>query len=74
MIKPIIRYFAKKYVAAMVSDLLEAASKKTDLELWKSRVKKVIQLCQRLSDALDDNKLTAEETDDIIDSATGLIS
>ena len=45
MIKPIIRYFAKKYVAAMVSDLLEAASKKTDLELWKSRVKKVIQLC-----------------------------
>ena len=45
MIKPIIRYFAKKYVAAMVSDLLEAASKKTDIELWKSRVKKVIQFC-----------------------------
>ena len=74
MIKPIIRYFAKKYVASMVSDLLEAASKKTDLELWKSRVKKVIQLCQRLSDALDDNKLTAEETDGIIDSATSLVS
>ena len=69
----IVKWFAKKYVAAMVSDLLEAASKKTDLELWKSRVKKVIQLCQRLSDALDDNKLTAEETDDIIDSATSLI-
>ena len=74
MIKPIIRYFAKKYVAAMVSDLLEAASKKTDLELWKSRVKKAIQLCSRLRDPLDANQLTAEETDSIIDSATSLIS
>ena len=72
--RAIVKWFAKKYVAAMVSDLLEAAAKKTDLELWKSRVKKVIQLCQRLSDALDDNKLTAEETDSIIDSATSLIS
>ena len=41
----IVKWFAKKYVAAMVSDFLEAASKKTDLELWKSRVKKVIQFC-----------------------------
>ena len=69
----IVKYFAKKYVASIVTDLLEAASKKTDLELWKSRVKKVIQFCQRLSDALDDNKLTAEETEDIIDSATKLV-
>ena len=69
----IVKYFAKKYVASIVTDLLEASSKKTDLELWKSRVKKVIQFCQRLSNALDDNKLTAEETDEIIDSATKLI-
>ena len=41
----IVKYFAKKYVASIITDLLEAASKKTDLELWKSRVKKVIQLC-----------------------------
>ena len=38
----IVKWFAKKYVAAMVSDLLEAAAKKTDIELWKARVKKVI--------------------------------
>ena len=69
----IVKYFAKKYVASIVTDLLEAATKKTDLELWKSRVKKVIQLCQRLSDALDDNKLTAEETEKIVDAATSLI-
>ena len=41
----IVKWFAKQYVAAMVSDLLEAASKKTDIELWKSRVKKVIKFC-----------------------------
>ena len=70
----IVKFFAKKYVISIINDLLEAAAKKTDIELWKSRVKKVIQLCQRLSDALDDNKLTAEETDSIIDSATSLIS
>ena len=69
----IVKWFAKKYVASIVTDLLEAASKKTDLELWKSRVKNVIKFCQRLSDALDDNKLTAEETDKIIDSATDLV-
>ena len=38
----IVKYFAKKYVASIVTDLLEAASKKTDLELWKSRVRNVI--------------------------------
>ena len=69
----IVKYFAKKYVVSIINDLLEAASKKTDLELWKSRVKKVIQLCQRLSDALDDNKLTPEEADKIVDAATKLI-
>ena len=63
----IVKYFAKKYVASMVSDLLDAASKKTDLEVWKSRVKKVIQFCQYLLDAIEDNKLTEEETDKIID-------
>lgn len=69
----IVKWFAKKYVASMVSDLLEAASKKTDLELWKSRIKKIINFCQYLSDALDDNKLTADEADKIIDSATDLV-
>ena len=38
----IVKYFAKKYVSSIVTDLLEAASKKTDLELWKSRVRNVI--------------------------------
>ena len=41
----IVKYFAKKYVISIINDMLEAAAKKTDIELWKSRVKKVIQLC-----------------------------
>ena len=45
MIKPIIRYFAKKYVAAMVSDLLEATAKKVDIDVWKARVKNVLDFC-----------------------------
>ena len=38
----IVKYFAKKYVVSIINDLLEAAAKKTDIELWKARVKKVI--------------------------------
>ena len=69
----IIKYFAKKYVISIINDMLEAAAKKTDIELWKARVKKVIQFCQYLSDALDDNKLSAEESEKIVDAATSLI-
>ena len=69
----IVKFFAKKYVISIINDMLEAAAKKTDIELWKARVKKVIQFCQRLSDALDDNKLTAEESEKIVDAATSLI-
>ena len=69
----IVKFFAKKYVISIINDMLEAAAKKTDIELWKSRVKKVIQFCQYLSDALDDNKLSAEESEKIVDAATSLI-
>lgn len=69
----IVKFFAKKYVASIVTDLLEAASKKTDIENWKAKVKNVISFCQYLSDALDDNKLTEDEVDEIVDSATNLI-
>ena len=69
----IVKWFAKKYVAAMVSDLLEAASKKVDIDVWKARVKNVLDFCQLLLDTCDDNKLTPEETDKIVDAATSLI-
>ena len=69
----IVKYFAKKYVASIVTDLLEAASKKVDIDGWKARVKNVLDFCQLLLDTLNDNKLTPEETDKIVDAATSLI-
>ena len=69
----IVKWFAKKYVASIVTDLLEAASKKTDVDVWKARVKNVLDFCQLLLDTCDDNKLTPEEADKIVDAATSLI-
>ena len=69
----IVKWFAKKYVASIVTDLLEAAAKKVDIDVWKARVKNVLDFCQLLLDTLDDNKLTPEETDKIVDAATSLI-
>ena len=41
----IVKWFAKKYVASIVTDLLEAASKKVDIDVWKARVKNVLDFC-----------------------------
>ena len=65
----IVKYFAKKYVASIVTDLIEAAAKKVDIDVWKARVKNVLDFCQLLLKTLDDNKLTPEEADKIVDAA-----
>ena len=67
MIKPIIRYFAKKYVISIINDVIEAAKSKVDIETWKQRVKNVIAFCNLLLETLDDDKLTADEADKIIE-------
>ena len=69
----IVKYFAKKYVASIVTDLLEAAAKKVDIDVCKARAKNVLDFCQLLLDTLNDNKLTPEEADKIVDAATSLI-
>ena len=69
----IVKWFAKKYVASIVTDLIEAAAKKVDIDVWKARVKNVLDFCQLLLKTLDDNKLTPEEADKIVDVATSLI-
>ena len=70
----IVKWFAKKYVISIINDVIEAAKSKVDIETWKLRVKNVIAFCNLLLETLDDDKLTAEEADKIIDSATKLIS
>ena len=71
--KTLFKYFAKKYIISIINDVIEAAKSKVDIEIWKQRVKNVIAFCNLLLETLDDDKLTADEADKIIDSATNLI-
>ena len=69
----IVKWFAKKYIISIINDVIAAAKSKVDIDIWKLRVKNVIAFCNLLLDTLDDDKLTAEEADKIIDSATKLV-
>ena len=73
MIKPIIRYFAKKYVASIVTDMLKQTAQKIDLETWKTKIKNVLQFCQFLLEKLDDNAITNDEIVEIAEKAKKLI-
>ena len=71
--KILIRYFAKKYVASVVTDMLQKASQKIDLDIWKQRVRGVLDFCQMLLDKLDDNVITNEEAREIAEKAKSLV-
>lgn len=73
MIKPIIRYFAKKYVASIITDMLKQTAQKVDLETWKTKIKNVLQFCQFLLEKLDDNAITNDEIVEIAEKAKKLI-
>ena len=73
MIKPIIRYFAKKYVASIITDMLKQTAQKIDLETWKTKIKNVLQFCQFLLEKLDDNAITNDEIVEIAEKAKKLI-
>ena len=46
--KSLIKYFAKKYIISIINDVIEAAKRKVDIEIWKQRVKDVIAFCNLL--------------------------
>ena len=73
MIKPIIRYFAKKYVASIITDMLKQTAQKVDLETWKTKIKNVLQFCQFLLEKLDDNAITNDEIAEITEKAKNLV-
>ena len=73
MIKPIIRYFAKKYVASIITDMLKQTAQKIDLESWKTKIKNVLQFCQFLLEKLDDNAITNDEIVEIAEKAKNLV-
>ena len=71
--KTLIRYFAKKYIISLINDSLELAKKKVDVDSIKTKVKNVIDFCNLLLASIEDDKLSAEECDKIINSAEKLI-
>ena len=71
--KSVIKWFAKKYIISIINDSLELAKKKVDTDSIKTKVKKVIDFCNLLLESINDDKLSAEECDKIINSAEKLI-
>ena len=71
--KSLIKYFAKKYIISIINDSLELAKKKVDTSSIKAKVKNVIDFCNLLLESIEDDKLSAEECDRIVDSAEKLI-
>lgn len=69
----IVKYFAKKYVASIITDMLKQTAQKIDLETWKTKIKNVLQFCQFLLDKLDDNAITNDEIVEIAEKAKKLI-
>lgn len=71
--KSLIKYFAKKYIISIINDSLELAKKKVDVNSIKEKVKNVIDFCNLLLKSIEDDKLSAEECDRIVDYAEKLI-
>ena len=71
--KSVIKWFAKKYIISLINDSLELAKKKVDTNSIKAKVKSVIDFCNLLLQSIEDDKLSAEECDRIVDSAEKLI-
>lgn len=71
--KSLIKYFARKYIISLINDSLELAKKKVDVNSIKTKVKNVIDFCNLLLESIDDDKLSAEECDKIINSAEKLM-
>lgn len=71
--KTLIKYFAKKYIISIINDSIELAKKKVNTDSIKAKVKNVIDFCNLLLESIEDDKLSAEECDKIVDSAEKLI-
>ena len=71
--KSVIKWFAKKYIISIINDSLELAKKKVDTSSIKAKVKNVIDFCNLLLESIEDDKLSAEECDRIVDSAEKLM-
>ena len=73
MLQTILKFFAKKYVASIITDMLKQTAQKIDLETWKTKIKNVLQFCQFLLEKLDDNAITNDEIVEIVEKAKNLV-
>lgn len=73
MLQIILKFFAKKYVASIITDMLKQTAQKIDLETWKTKTKNVLQFCQFLLEKLDDNVITNDEIVEIAEKAKNLV-
>ena len=73
MLQIILKFFAKKYVASIITDMLKQTAQKIDLETWKTKIKNVLQFCQFLLEKLDDNAITNDEIVEIAEKAKNLV-
>lgn len=68
----IVKWFAKKYAVSLVNDAIKAIQDKVDIDIWISRINKVIAYLQSILKKLEDKKITADEADAIIDETKEL--
>lgn len=71
--KSLIKYFAKKYIISLINDSLGLAKRKVDTNSIKGKVKNIIAFCTLLLESIEDDNLSDDECDKIIDSAEKLI-
>lgn len=68
----IIKWFAKKYAVNIVNDMIASLTKKTDIQKYKDKTNLVLQYLIEVMKVLDDNQITNEEAEHLIENTKGL--
>jgi DNA mismatch repair ATPase MutL len=68
----IIKYFAKKYALSLINDLIANLQNKADIQRYKDKTNNVLKVLTTLMRILDDNTISQEEADQIIDETKNL--
>jgi DNA mismatch repair ATPase MutL len=63
----LIKWFAKKYAVNIVNDMLKSISEKTDIQKYKDKTNMILEYLTNLMKVLEDNQVTNEEAEKIID-------
>lgn len=67
-----IKYFAKRWTIKQLNSLLDCLKSKQNTEVWKARISKILAFLQKVMSVLEDNVVSDEEADQVIDEAKKL--